>query len=62
MIVASLTITVIVNVVTSCYVCYNVAVDTEEPKSTLVTVAGIVLLNAMVPFFFGCMTGLWYIS
>ena len=61
-IVASLILTVIVNVASSCYVCYNVAVDTESPKSTLTTVAGIVLLNALFPFFLGCITGLWYIG
>ena len=62
MIAACLIVTMIFNIVSSCYVCYNVAVDSEAPKSTLTTVAGIVVLNALVPYVLGCATGLWYIG
>ena len=61
-VVVCLILTVIFNVVSSCYVCYNVAVDSDTPKSTLTTVAGIVVLNALIPYFLGCATGLWYIG
>lgn len=57
----ALTITVLINIVTSCYVCYNVAIDTNAPGKTLLTVFGVVLLNALFPYVAGCMTGLWWI-
>jgi len=62
MIIVSLLIAVAVSVLSSCYVCYNVAIDTDEPKSTLTAVSGIVLLNALVPFALGCLTTMWYLS
>ena len=60
-IVVCLVLAVLLNVLTSCYVCYNVAVDTESPKSTLISVTGIVIINALFPYLLGCLTGLWYI-
>ena len=57
----ALSITVLINLLTSCYVCYNVTIDPNTPGKTLTTVFGIVILNALVPYFFGCMTGLWWI-
>ena len=62
MIAVSLIIAVAVSVLSSCYVCYNVAIDTEEPKSTLTAVSGIILLNALVPFALGCFTTMWYLT
>ena len=61
MILMSLIVTVVVNVASSCYVCYHVAVDPDTPVPTLVTVTGVVLLNAIIPFTFGCLVGMWYI-
>lgn len=62
MIAVCLILTIIVNVASSCYVCYNVAVSPETPATTLTTVTGIVVLNALFPYFLGCVTGLWYIG
>ena len=62
MIIVSLLIAITVSVLSSCYVCYNVAIDPETPMSTMTTVAGIVLLNAMIPFALGCYVGLWYVA
>ena len=62
MITVSLIIAITVSVLSSCYVCYNVAVDTENPRSTLTAVTGIILLNALVPFTLGCFTTMWYWS
>ena len=62
MIIVSLLIAITVSVLSSCYVCYNVAVETDEPKSTLTAVSGIVLLNALVPFTLGCLTTMWYLT
>ena len=61
MIVGSLILTVIVNITTSVYACYNVATDADEPASTLMTVGGLLFINALFPFVLGCMVGLWYI-
>lgn len=62
MIVSSLILTIIVNIATSCYVCYNVALESDEPKSTLMTVGSLVVINALFPYVLGCVTGLWYIG
>ena len=62
MITVSLILSVTISVLSSCYVCYNVAIDPETPMSTMTTVAGIVLLNAMIPFALGCYVGLWYVA
>jgi hypothetical protein len=61
-IIVSLILAVLMNVLTSCYVCYNVAVSPDAPKTTILTVTGIVILNALFPYFLGCVTGLWYIG
>ena len=61
MIVVSLIITIIVNVATSCWVCYGVAIDTEHHWRTIIGVTGIIIINAMVPFILGCITGLYAI-
>ena len=63
MILASFVIAVIVSVLSSCYVCYNVAVDPKEsPQNTLFTVTGIMLLNVLVPFTLGSLTMLWHLT
>ena len=62
MIAASLIIAIVVSVLSSVYVCYNVAVDPEAATETLTTVTGIVLLNAIVPFLLGCLTSMWYFT
>ena len=62
MIAVSLIIAVAVSVLSSCYVCYNVAVDTDDAGSSLTAVSGIILLNALVPFTLGCLTTMWYLS
>lgn len=62
MVLVSLTIAILINVLTSCFVCYNVVIDTNQPFSTITTVVGVILVNAMVPFILGCITGLWYIG
>lgn len=62
MIVLSLIVAITINILTSCYVCYSVAIDTEKPLSTVTTVTGVILINALVPFTLGCLTGLWYVS
>lgn len=59
-IIMSLIFSVLVNIMTSCYVCYNVAIDSEAPLRTLISVAGVVIINALFPFLLGCITGLWY--
>lgn len=61
MIVMGLILSIIVNVASSCYVCYNVVIEPGKPNHTLYTISGIVLLNALVPFMFGALVGLWYI-
>lgn len=61
-IIVCLIVSILLNVLTSCYVCYNVAVDEDSPRTTLISVAGIVLINVMIPYFLGCATGLWYIG
>jgi hypothetical protein len=61
-IIVSLILAVLMNVLTSCYVCYNVAVNPDAPKTAILTVTGIVILNALFPYFLGCVTGLWYIG
>lgn len=63
MVVASLVVAVIVSVLSSCYVCYNVAVDPKDsPQNTLFTITGIMLLNVLVPFTLGCLTMSWHLS
>ena len=62
MVLASLFIAVAVNVLSSCYVCYNVAIESDSPRETLTSVTGIILLNAIVPFSLGCLTYMWYVS
>lgn len=58
----SVIIAVTINVLTSCYVCYNVAVDDQPHTTTIATVTAVVLINALVPYMLGCITGLWYIT
>ena len=62
MIIVSLIIAIVVSVLSSCLVCYNVAIDSENPRSTLTTVSGVMVINALVPFILGCMTTMWYLS
>ena len=62
MIVGSLVLTVLVNIATSVYVCYNVAQDADEPSTTLMTVVSLMMINALFPYLLGCATGLWYIG
>ena len=63
MILASLTIAVIFSALSSCYVCYNVAVDPKEsPQNTMFTVTGVMLLNVLVPFTLGSLTMLWHLT
>ena len=63
MIIVSLLIAITVSVLSSCYVCYNVAVDpSDSPQNTLFTVTGIMLLNVLVPFTLGSLTMLWHLT
>ena len=63
MIVVSLAVAVVVSVLSSCYVCYNVAVDPKEsPENTMFTITGIMLLNVLVPFTLGSLTMLWHLT
>lgn len=62
MMIASLVISILFNVASSCYICYNVAVQTEKPVGIVSTVSGIVLLNALIPFSLGCFVTMWYMS
>lgn len=61
MIMASIILAVIVNVASSCYVCYNMVMDDDNPKTTLTMILGIVLLNTIVPYFLGTLTAMWFL-
>lgn len=62
MIVASVILAVIVNVISSFYVCFNVTETSDNANAAVTMVSGVVLLNAIFPFFLGCLTGLWYLA
>ena len=59
MIFLSIIITVTINVLSSCWVCYNIVIDKEQQLKNVISVTGVILLNAMVPFTLGCVTGLY---
>ena len=62
MIVASIILAIIFNVASSCYVCYNMVVDEDNPKTILSLISGIVLLNTIVPYFLGTLTAMWFLA
>jgi len=62
MILASIILAVIVNVISSFYVCFNVTETSETASAAITMVSGVVLLNAIFPFFLGCMTALWFMA
>lgn len=59
MIFLSIIITVTINVLSSCWVCYNIVIDKEHEWNNVIGVVGVILLNAMIPFTLGCVTGLY---
>ena len=61
MIALSLLISIIVNVLSSCWICYGVVIDTKQHWNTILGVTGVILINAMIPFTLGCMVSLLYI-
>lgn len=61
-VVGSVIICLFLSIMSSFYTCYAVPIDQENPNPAVLTFCAVLLINILVPYVLGVVTGLWYIS